>query len=75
MPGSRTLGELAGATPLVALTDGSAAITDAGRRVLAGEADRVELRGIDRWVGGTHLVPAAVWRWDAATVSLVAPGI
>ncbi len=69
----RALGELAGTTPLVVLTDGSAAITDAGRRVLAGEADRVELLGIDRWVGGTHLVPGAVWRRDAGSSRLVAP--
>jgi hypothetical protein len=30
-------------------------ITDAGERVLRGEANRVELLGIDRWVGGTHV--------------------
>jgi hypothetical protein len=69
----RTLAELEGSTPLVSLTEGSAQITDAGRRVLAGDADRVELLGIDRWVGGTHLVPGAVWRWDAAASELVAP--
>jgi hypothetical protein len=62
-----------GSTPLVSLTEGSAAITAAGRSVLAGEADRVELLGIDRWVGGTHLVPDAVWRWDAGASELVAP--
>jgi hypothetical protein len=64
---------LAGLTPLVSLTEGSAELTDAGRRVLAGEADRVELLGIDRWVGGTRLVPGAVWRWDADASELVAP--
>jgi hypothetical protein len=69
----RTLAELEGSTPLVSLTEGSAAITDAGRRVLAGDGDRVELLGIDRWVGGTHLVPGAVWRWDADASELVAP--
>jgi hypothetical protein len=69
----RTLGELDGTTPLVSLTEGSAEITDAGRRVLGGDADRVELLGIDRWVGGTHLVPGAVWRWDADASELVAP--
>lgn len=37
-------------------------LTDAGRAVLAGAADAVELRGIDRWLGGTHLTPAALWR-------------
>ncbi|HJU37447.1 MAG TPA: DUF1835 domain-containing protein [Gaiellaceae bacterium] len=30
-------------------------LTKAGGRVLAGEANRVELLGIDRWVGGTHV--------------------
>jgi hypothetical protein len=66
----RTLDELG---PLVERGEGSAAITDDGRRVLRGEADRVELLGIDRWVGGTHLVPEAVWRWDAGGSRLVAP--
>lgn len=69
----RALGSLAGATPLVALTAGSAAITADGLRVLAGEADRIELLGIDRWVGGTHLVPGAVWRWDAGRAVLAPP--
>jgi hypothetical protein len=30
-------------------------VTDAGERVLRGEANRVELLGIDRWIGGTHV--------------------
>lgn len=64
---------LAALTPLVTLTEGSAEITELGRRVLAGDDDRVELLGIDRWVGGTHLVAGAVWRWDAAASALVAP--
>jgi hypothetical protein len=64
---------LAGLTPLVALTEGSAELTDAGRRVLSGDVDRVELLGIDRWVGGTHLEGDAVWRWDADASELVAP--
>lgn len=33
-------------------------LTAAGERVLAGEANRVELLGIDRWVGGTHVTLA-----------------
>jgi len=41
-------------------------LTDAGRDVLAGRADRVELLGIDRWVGGTHLQPGHVPRWDSS---------
>jgi hypothetical protein len=30
-------------------------LTPVGDRVLRGEADRVELLGVDRWVGGTHV--------------------
>jgi hypothetical protein len=38
--------------------------TAIGEQVLAGEADRVDLLGIDRWVGGTHVTATAVRRWD-----------
>ena len=45
-------------------------LTGAGRAVLAGRADHVMLNGIDRWWGGTHLGPGAVWRWiDGAVVA------
>lgn len=40
-------------------------LTVAGREVLAGNLDHIELNGIDRWYGGVHLegrTPA--WRWD-----------
>jgi hypothetical protein len=46
-------------------------LTDVGEWVLQGEADRVELLGVDRWIGGTHVTPASAWRWDPATQSLV----
>jgi DNA-binding transcriptional MerR regulator len=39
-------------------------LTDAGRAALVGEIDRVELLGIDRWVGGTRVTGDGVWRWD-----------
>jgi hypothetical protein len=42
-------------------------LTDDGRAVLAGEADRIALLGIDRWLGGTHLEQGHVWRRDRAT--------
>ena len=49
-------------------------VTEAGRRVLAGEADHVDLNGIDRWVGGVHLHGAAArWRWDEGTEAVVGP--
>ena len=41
-------------------------ITETGQRVLAGEADFVELNGIDLWLGGVHLQAGHLWRWDQA---------
>jgi DNA-binding transcriptional MerR regulator len=46
-------------------------LTATGEAALRGEVDRVELLGIDRWIGGTHVTPANVWRWDAAELALV----
>jgi DNA-binding transcriptional MerR regulator len=40
-------------------------LTTAGERVLAGDADRVDLLGVDRWLGGTHVTVDRAWRWDA----------
>jgi len=39
-------------------------ITPAGRKVLAGEADFVELNNADQWLGGVHLIREQLWRWD-----------
>jgi hypothetical protein len=42
-----------------------ARITDTGREVLWGRADALWINGIDRWIGGVHLVGREVpWRWD-----------
>jgi hypothetical protein len=38
-------------------------VSDSGERVLGGEADRVELLGVDRWLGGTLVTPKTR-RWD-----------
>jgi hypothetical protein len=56
---------LAGGAPL--------RLTDAGERVLRGEADHVALNGVDRWVGGVHLLGREVrWRWDDGVEAIVA---
>jgi hypothetical protein len=39
-------------------------LTQLGRDVLAGKADRVEVAPVDRWLGGTHLGGERDWRWD-----------
>ena len=53
------------------------ALTEAGRRVLDGAADHVLLNGIDRWIGGVHLVGRDVaWRWDEGVAAVVlSPGV
>jgi DNA-binding transcriptional MerR regulator len=48
-------------------------LTATGERTLCGEADRVELLGIDRWLGGTHVTPENAWRWDPVEARLVRP--
>jgi hypothetical protein len=45
-------------------------LTREGERVLAGDVDRVELVGVDRWLGGTHVTPQNLWRWNAGTREL-----
>jgi hypothetical protein len=45
-------------------------VTETGERVLRGEADRVEVLGVDRWIGGTHVTPESGWRWDSAAREL-----
>jgi hypothetical protein len=52
--------------------DGPLELTDHGQRVLAGEADDVELNGVERWIGGVHLTESALWRWNGVSVARVA---
>jgi hypothetical protein len=56
-----------------AFTAVSLRLTPAGERVLQHQADRVHLLGVDRWVGGSHITPRAVWRWDRGTHRLIRP--
>jgi hypothetical protein len=48
-------------------------LTAEGEQVLRGESDRVDLLGVDRWIGGTHVTPEKAWRWDPAARRLLAP--
>jgi hypothetical protein len=48
-------------------------LTLAGERVLQHEADRVQLLGVDRWIGGSHITPGTAWRWDPAAQHLLTP--
>ena len=55
----------------MALPRGTVAITDTGRDVLAGRTDWLDLRPVDRWMGGVHLTNASMWRWDSAEARIV----
>jgi hypothetical protein len=48
-------------------------ITEAGRDVIEGQEDGVVLNGIDRWLGGVHLIgqDRSPWRWDGWRETLV----
>ncbi len=48
-------------------------LTATGEATLRAEVDRVELLGIDRWIGGTHITPDNTWRWDTTGLTLVRP--
>jgi hypothetical protein len=56
------------------LREATLELTMAGEEVVNGEEDHVELSGLDRWWGGTHLQGRAVWRFDRGARRLVAPG-
>ena len=70
--GPRPLVRLSGRPTHQAFPKGEIELTEDGRRVLAGDADWIALDGIDRWLGGIHLVGKSVpWRWDARGRKLV----
>jgi hypothetical protein len=61
------------AVPMITITESGGdaappkalfAITPAGRKVLSGEADFIELNNADQWLGGVHLTNEQLWRWD-----------
>ncbi len=46
-------------------------LTETGEAVLGGRADHVALNGIDRWIGGVHLTPDNLWRFDPESAALL----
>jgi hypothetical protein len=47
------------------------AIAAAGTEVLGGRRDWLSVRPIDRWLGGVHLQPGNIWRWDGQSESVL----
>jgi len=54
----------AGEGALIEGNDDSLVLTPLGRRVLAGDADWLGEQRIDRWIGGVHVTPESLTRWD-----------
>ena len=52
--------------------DQELSITPAGKNVLAGRKNRLDSAGMDRWIGGVHLVPENCWcrKTGSTTLSL-----
>lgn len=48
-------------------------LTPLGRSILAGTEDFSHHNPVDRWWGGTHLTNDNLWRWEAASKTLIAP--
>lgn len=42
-------------------------LTVTGQQVSAGQADFVNLNGLELWLGGVHLTTKQLWRWDEQT--------
>ena len=59
--------------PDAAFRTQSLRLTPLGHEVLAGREDWLEFRSIDRWLGGVHLLPDNLWRWDPRGGRLKAP--
>lgn len=46
-------------------------ITETRREVAVGKRDWLQLKPINRWLGGAHLTPENVWRWERERSTLV----
>ncbi len=48
-------------------------LTRAGAAALKGQFDHASENAVDRWLGGTHIHPGAMWRYDRARKTLLEP--
>ena len=52
-------------------SDQSLVLTGLGRRVMGGQADWLMDHAPNKWLGGTHLRPGAVWRFDPTAETII----
>lgn len=58
-------------SPLLCIQGSEYDTTVLGRRVLAGDADWLEVQGPERWIGGVRLGAGSTWRWNEREETLV----
>ena len=56
--------------PSAAFREQRLIMTETGKQLLTGEKDLIQIRPLDRWIGGTHLTNDCYWRWDQRKLSL-----
>lgn len=61
---TRILNLARGRDPAVGINDSTLTLTEFGRNCFQGKRDFIASNGIDRWIGGVHLMKDSVWRWD-----------
>ena len=69
------------AVPMITITEAESetppkalfALTPAGRNVLDGKVDFIELNNAGFWLGGAHLLRERLWRWDGERRRIVSP--
>jgi hypothetical protein len=49
-------------------------LAEAGSKVLQNDLDWIRINGIDKWLGGVHLQPGHLWRWQGSDQRLVDDG-
>ncbi len=69
------------AVPMMTITQGQGspsrslyALTPAGKDVLDGKVDFIELNNAGYWLGGVHLTRERLWRWDEKRREIVQSG-
>lgn len=58
------------AAPLIAQVGDEFSITPLGVKVLRSDADWLQSHVLERWIGGVHLAPGPLWRWNEAAATL-----
>lgn len=62
---------LSGKKPSLRVDQSVLKLTEFGTRLLSEDEDQIEVNGVDRWLGGLHLVADNIWRYNHRDNSVV----